>query len=252
MHPGNTDWIIQTYPVLESTNDFCRGLLDNEDVNEGTVVRAVIQRKGRGQGNNSWYGGKGENLTFSIILRPRFLSPANQFMLSMLASLAISRFLDIYTSGVRIKWPNDIFAGDKKIAGILIENSVMNNRIESSVVGIGLNINQELPGSHLPGAVSLRQLTGSIFDLDECLDLLLLKVDRLYAMLSEGRDEIIKQMYKERLYLLDSEGVYRSEGTVFSAFLRGVDNMGRLVLEKTDGEKICYSMQEVEFIRPAD
>ncbi len=252
MHSKNTDRRILTYPVLDSTNDFCRNLADRENVKEGTVVRAVIQEKGRGQGSNRWEGGAGDNLTFSIILRPLFLSPANQFVLSMVASLAISRFLDIYTAGVKIKWPNDIFAGDKKIAGILIENSVMNNRIESSVVGMGININQEFSGSHLPGAVSLRQLTGSIFDLDECLDMLCFEIDRLYSMLREGRNEIIKQLYREKLYLLDSEGTYLSEGTVFNAFIRGVDNTGRLMLEKTDGEKICYGMQEVEFIRPAD
>lgn len=243
-------WKVLTFEELDSTNNYCRDLINRREVAEGTVVHACVQTKGRGQGEKTWEGEPGMNLTFSVILRPEFLNPADQFMLSMIASLAIAGFLSSHTAGISIKWPNDIYAGNKKIAGILIENSVMQNRIDSSVMGIGVNINQKHFGAGLASAVSLRQLTGEYFDLRHCLDRLCGEIALLYNLLKKGGDGEIKERYTGMLYRLNEKITFRSSGRKFSAIQRGVDDTGRLIVELPGGRIKHFSLQELEFIIP--
>ena len=131
-------------------------LIKNTEVAEGTVVLAKEQTSGRGQVNNTWESSYGDNLLMSIVLYPEFLHAGNQFLLSKFVSLAIVDFLSYYLENVTIKWPNDIYVGNKKIAGVLIENSLRGAFISSSVVGIGLNVNQTEFSSSIPNPTSLK------------------------------------------------------------------------------------------------
>ena len=245
-------WKVLTFTALGSTNNYCRDLLQEKDVREGTVVRAIDQTEGKGQGTNTWESEPGKNLTFSIILRPRFLNPPDQFLLSMVASLAISGFLQEYTGGISIKWPNDIYADDKKIAGILIENSVIENSIDSTIMGIGVNINQVKFSNRLGTAISLAQLTGMTFSLVESLEKLCSMVSSLYNQLRRGEQDIIKKRYTGLMYRLNTESTYRSSGQEFRAIARGVDNSGRLILDLPGKGTRCFSFQEVEFSVPGN
>ena len=128
---------------LESTNNYAKQLVSDK-VEEGTVVLAQFQSKGRGQQGNYWESETGKNLLFSLILYPDFLEAEFQFSLSMLVSLAIVSVLDEETDEVQIKWPNDIYVGKLKIAGILIENTIKGSKLGSTIVGVGLNLNQEM------------------------------------------------------------------------------------------------------------
>ncbi len=243
-------WKVLEFAELDSTNNYCRDLINSGEAAEGTVVHALAQTKGRGQGVKTWEGEPGMNLTFSVILRPDFLNPADQFMLSMIASVAIAGFLSTHTTGISIKWPNDIYAGNKKIAGILIENSVMQNRLDNSVMGIGVNINQKHFSAGLTSAVSLRQLTGKVFDLRHCLDSLCGEIALLYNLLKNWRHDEIKQRYTGMLYRLNEKSTFRSSGRKFSAIPRGVDDTGRLIVELPGGGIKHFSLQELEFIIP--
>jgi BirA family transcriptional regulator, biotin operon repressor / biotin---[acetyl-CoA-carboxylase] ligase len=242
---GNKTIIFQS---LGSTNDHCKELLGRVEVDDGTVVWALSQQKGRGQGNNSWESEAGKNLTFSIILHPEYVEPSDQFYLSMVASLGVTDFLDERVKNVFVKWPNDIYAGSNKIAGILIENSVMENRLIHSIIGIGININQTSFDSNLPNPISIWMLTGEIFDLKSSLDEICLKIDHWLSLLRKREKTAIKTRYSEKLYGLNKENPYKADNKVFSAYLRGIDNFGRLALETGNGDIRYYGLKEVEFM----
>ncbi len=154
------------FESLPSTNSYAAFLLKNEVIPEGAIVSAEYQTTGRGQGSNIWESENGKNLLISIILYPSIIYPASQFLISMALSLGICDFLKRFIPDCSIKWPNDIYVNDDKIAGILIENSIMGDKIESTIAGIGLNINQEKFLSDAPNPVSLSLITGKKYDLN--------------------------------------------------------------------------------------
>lgn len=240
---------IVTFRELDSTNDYCKKLLDSRDVTEGTVIRALRQFRGRGQGNSTWESEGDKNLTFSVILHPLFLEPSRQFCISMAVSLGISDFLAGMAGEISIKWPNDIYAGSRKIAGILIENSIVDNKITDSIAGIGININQASFGSHIPNPVSLQQITGRSYDLKECLDKVCSSIDLYYSILRKGKKEKIKDHYTSRLFMINSEHIYTEKDRTFRAFIRGIDDFGRLALEEEGGRLRYFGMKEVQFIQ---
>ena len=139
----------------ESTNSYLKKVVKEERPEEGTLVIADFQTGGRGQMGNSWFSSKGDNLLFSLLVYPAQVKANEQFIISRIASLAIKNTLDLFIDDIRIKWPNDIYWQDKKIAGILIENDLQGDVIDNSVIGIGLNINQEKFPAELPNLVSL-------------------------------------------------------------------------------------------------
>src|SRR4030043_1139663 len=148
------------YENLTSTNTEAALLLKKNNIPEGTVIHTEYQTAGRGQHGNRGESEKGKNLLISIILYPGSVKSEEQFLISMTISLGICDFVDRYLEGSKVKWPNDIYFKDDKIAGILIENSLMGDTIESSVAGIGLNINQENFPGEIRNPVSLRMITG--------------------------------------------------------------------------------------------
>ena len=233
---------------LESTNQYLANLVRKEAPIEGTVVIANFQTAGKGQGNNSWEAEAGKNLTFSMVLYPKMLEAQHQFILSQLVSLAIIDTLKSEVADTSIKWPNDIYVGNKKIAGILIENVLLGKYIESCIIGIGLNVNQVNFCSNAPNPVSLKQLTGKDYDLSHLLKEI---CGNIFVRLAEALNEkpvSIFNAYFSSLYKKDNFCTYQTKNTSFMAKITAVLPTGELVVEKTDGSTKTFGFKEIELL----
>lgn len=235
--------------VVDSTNNYANQQIREEECREGTVFLAYEQTAGRGQLKNFWESEPGKNLTFSIVLYPSFLEIRHQFMISKVVTLGIYKALNKYIDNLKIKWPNDIYAGNEKLGGILIENSIMFGLIKSSVIGIGLNVNQTVFKSLAPNPVSIQILTNQHFDTDAVLAEILAGIDFYYALLKEGEDELIDQEFVSRLYRLDENHSFKSEHEIFSGKILGVNEIGQLLIQKSDGTVLDFHFKEVEFLQ---
>ena len=238
------------YIFLESvgsTNTHASGCIEAGHVPEGTVYYAGFQTGGRGQMGSRWESEKGKHLLFSVVLYPSVLQPSEQFVISMFISLGITDFIRNHIHGCTVKWPNDIYAGDDKIAGILIENTLMGSRISSTVAGIGININQEIFPVYLKNPVSLRLLTGSEYDIFSSLKEVAACLDRRYKQVISGDASTIREEYVSSLYGLNEWRQYRSRSGEFTGRIISVNEQGLLRIEAS-GELRDYAFKEVEFI----
>ncbi|MBK9390833.1 MAG: biotin--[acetyl-CoA-carboxylase] ligase [Bacteroidetes bacterium] len=239
---------ILSFENLTSTNTYASGLLKSEVVQEGTIIRASFQSAGRGQTGNGWESEAGKNLLISIILYPTAISPADQFLISRVISLGITDFLGKELQECKIKWPNDIYVRNDKIAGILIENSVMDNKLVSSIVGIGLNINQRKFTGNAPNPVSMTILTGKEYDTDNCLTELSMAIDKRYDLLMKGKNEIICSDYISKLYRKNEWFGFRDKDGIFKGKIVSVTEEGLLLIEHPDRKIREYAFKEVDFI----
>ncbi len=233
---------------LPSTNTYAANLLKSKEVPEGTIVRAKYQSAGRGQMGNTWESEPGKNLLISIILYPRVIHASEQFLISMAISLGISDFLEREISGCKIKWPNDIYVKNDKIAGLLIENALIDNSIISTIAGIGLNINQRIFLSDAPNPVSMSMITGKEYDTDQCLKGLSEALDRRYSLLLSGKLNIIRNDYISRLFRHREWCYYKDSNGTFKGRLISVNEAGMLIIENPAGKLTEYSFKEIEFI----
>jgi BirA family biotin operon repressor/biotin-[acetyl-CoA-carboxylase] ligase len=233
----------------DSTNNYANSQIRENDLSEGTVFLAYDQTAGRGQLTNFWESEAGKNLTFSIVLNPDFLEIRRQFQLSKATALGIYKALNKYVDHLKIKWPNDIYAGDKKLGGILIENSIMYGLLKTSVIGIGLNVNQEVFRSKAPNPVSMRQLTNQHYDREDILQEILSGIDCYYSMLKDGAYEKIDQEFLNVLYRLNERHLFRSENGEFEGEICGVNEIGQLLIKRTDGNILDFHFKEVEFLQ---
>ncbi len=233
---------------LPSTNTYIVKLLRDETLPEGTIVHTNYQSAGRGQSGNSWESEKGKNLLISILIFPSMIKPVNQFIISMAISLGICDFLDRHIPGCTIKWPNDIYVNNDKIAGILIENSIMGEIIEYTIAGIGLNVNQEKFLSDAPNPVSMKQLTGNHFDLTSSLSQLSSDLDKRYKLVLSESYDLIRNDYSSKLYRRNGWFNFRDMKGIFSGRIISVYETGRLQIEKKSGLFEEYSFKEIEFI----
>jgi BirA family transcriptional regulator, biotin operon repressor / biotin---[acetyl-CoA-carboxylase] ligase len=215
---------------------------------EGSVIWAEYQTQGRGQGENYWESSKRENLTFSILVYPTFLKAVQQFYLSKIISLSVADFLSLYTTQVCIKWPNDIYIGEKKAAGILIENALERDFIGESIVGIGININQELFLSNAPNPVSLKQVTGKNYDLKEMLGIFLDIFEFRYGMLKDADYTTIDENYLNVLFRKGSSAQFKSDNKIFTGIIDNVEETGELVIIDNAGKIRKFLHKEVEFV----
>ncbi len=233
---------------IDSTNNYANHLISADSATNGTVVLAQYQKKGRGQRGNYWESAPGKNLLASVVLFPSFLPVPKQFYLSKITSLALVNWLSGKIDSVRIKWPNDIYAGNNKIAGILIETSVKGNSLHSAVVGIGLNLNQLKFSSEIPNPVSLKMITGQHSDIidaaNEFREILL----ELYEKLKEGKYNEIDNAYFNFLYRKNEWAAFKEKGQLIEARILGIGEYGQLLLEDRSGNIKAYMFKEVEFI----
>ena len=229
-----------------STNDDAR----DARYGHGELILAERQTAGRGQRGHKWSSGEGLNLTFSLVLEPRFRPAAGQFLLSEAVSLALVDTLARFGIGARIKWTNDIYVGDRKIVGILLEHNLAGGALSRTIVGIGLNVNQTEFDPALPNPTSMRLLAGRAFDRDEVLRVLYERLMDRYAELERSGGEALQQAYRKALYRLDERQRFRdpASGAEFEAVIRGVRPAGDLLLEHADGMLRTYLFREVEFV----
>ena len=233
---------------IESTNSYASGIIESESLTEGTIIYTNYQTAGRGQKGNRWESEDGKNLLLSIVLFPGSVKPEDQFIISIFVSLGICDFLKMLIPDCNIKWPNDIYAGDDKIAGILIENSIISNAIVNSVAGIGLNINQEEFPDELPNPVSLKILTGKEYDRDFCLKQLAGCLDLRYKQVISGSWDELRNEYILSLYHLNKWRRFKSEYGIFQGKIVSVTDSGCLRIEEKSGNIREFSFKQIEFI----
>lgn len=234
-------------PECHSTNTLLMELAQKTQQAEGTVVITQAQTQGRGQRGNGWEAEPGKNITFSILLKPHFLTALAQFNLTVAISLALTDFLKSrLTDKPSIKWPNDILVNGRKITGILIENTLAGENIQQSVVGIGLNVNQQRFTT--PHATSMYLETGNEYDLSKELSDLVECVERRYLQLRSGRASDLRQEYLSNLYWIHQEQQFVSNGRMFKGTIEGVDAVGKLAVSD-QGQINYFGIKEISFVR---
>lgn len=231
-----------------STNNYLKELLQTQTVDEGTVVWADFQSAGKGQRGNGWESEAGKNILFSIVLFPGFIKAGEQFILSQIVSLAVANCLQEYTAGISIKWPNDIYWNEKKICGILLENTILEDNIGHSVAGIGININQENFTSEAPNPVSLKQITNRDYNLEEILKTVVDNINVYYQQIKIGKTDSLIKQYKESLLRKDGYHLYNDGISNFLARIQDVDSSGILILKTKEGEERHFAFKEVKYI----
>lgn len=235
---------------VDSTNNFLKELVSkSEPLPEGTVIMADNQYAGRGQQQNIWHAEPGKNLTFSLYLKPGFLPVVQQFFLNMAISIGVNDGLaKLLGPGVRVKWPNDIYYQDQKIGGILIENMIAGNRIKSSIIGIGVNVNQQHFVPEISSrTVSVYQILHKDVSLKTLLADICSHIESNYLKLM-GTDYLyLRSAYHKRLYRIAESRKYRQNGEVFVGILQGVRDNGMLVLLRDEKEQE-YNFKEIEFL----
>jgi BirA family biotin operon repressor/biotin-[acetyl-CoA-carboxylase] ligase len=230
-----------------STNDEAR----KECYDHLDAIWSEYQTSGRGQRGHSWHSAEGENVTFSVVLKPTFLPVVEQFLLSEVVALALVDTMAEYGIECRIKWTNDLYAGDSKLAGVLIEHQLSTEGIVRTIVGIGLNINQREFPADLPNPTSMALLRSVSFDRREVLERYMANLEAWYGRLLEGNKSAIEERYRELMYHLDEQHTYAlASGEKFRAIIRGVRPSGELRLEHEDGTIREYAFKEVEFVLP--
>lgn len=215
------------------------------------AVWAEHQSAGRGQRGHSWHSHEGENITFSVVLTPTFLPIHEQFLLSEIVALALVHTLREYGIECRIKWTNDIYAGDNKIVGILIEHALSGDTLARTIAGIGLNVNQREFPADLPNPTSMACERGETFDREEIIKRIMENLEAQYCRLEQGEKAAIEREYIETMYHLGEPHTYAyPSGEEFVATIRGVRHSGELRLEHSDGTIREYAFKEVEFVLP--
>lgn len=239
-----------TIKQVDSTNSFLKNLLSNsKPVPEGTVIMAEEQYAGRGQQQNTWHSEPGKNLTFSLLLKPHFLSVGDQFDLNRAASLGVYDALKpILGDQLKIKWPNDIYYSDRKLGGMLIENTIQGGQLKDSVIGIGLNINQENFPSGASNATSVKQILQKDYDLTLLLSEICKYIEVYYLKLKAGQIDFVRKAYLSRLYWLNEVKNFESNDGVFNGTVKNVLPNGLLVIEDTNGRQLEFNLKELKFL----
>lgn len=239
---------IKYYEKVSSTNEVAAQLLSVKKASHGTVISASFQTSGKGQRNNKWHSEALKNLIISIILYPKTLRPSLQFYISGIISIAVAEALEAFLSEISIKWPNDIYYANDKIAGILIENSIIGNKISSSICGIGVNINQENFPENLPNPTSLKIITGKTYNINTVEKSILDSLNRWFDLLTDKQYKLIDLEYTKRLYKLGEMTKFRTENVEFYGKISGVNSSGQLQISTSEGINKTFSFKEVEIV----
>jgi BirA family transcriptional regulator, biotin operon repressor / biotin---[acetyl-CoA-carboxylase] ligase len=250
--PIHTLFIGKTHHHLarvESTNAYLRRFIAESDtlVPEGAVITATEQFGGRGQAGKPWLTESGKNIIMSVLLKPVFLEPRQVFYLNKAIALAVHDALATEIHGVKIKWPNDMVHQNKKIAGILIENVLGAHRIQQTIIGIGINVNQTEFDSSLPNPTSIINITGRETDLSELFDKICAQLEKYYLQLRTGQFTTIDALYHHHLLNHQSEQTFLYQNQKITATISGVSAGGKLILH-TPTEKLELDLGEVEWV----
>jgi BirA family biotin operon repressor/biotin-[acetyl-CoA-carboxylase] ligase len=241
---------------VDSTNAYANQVFPGAEFENGTVIWAHEQFAGRGQHDHRWISEACKNLTITVCLKPRFLAPGRQFQLNKAIALGIIDFIDSFlqpaSPGLQpassIKWPNDIYIGNRKIGGILIENRIMGSSLETSFAGIGINVNQTRFTSDIPNPVSLIQILGRETELKASLLTLCGFLDMRYQELRQKDPVSLDQEFDRSLLGFDQWGNFVCHGARLEGKIKGVDNSGRLLLETHNSEILSFDHQEITYL----
>lgn len=216
---------------------------------EGDVIWAERQSAGRGQRGHLWQSAEGLNLTFSALLEPTFLPATEQFSLLQVVALAMVDALAEFDIEAKIKWTNDIYVGDKKIVGILMEHKLQGASLSRTIAGIGINVNQTEFDPALPNPTSMRLIAGKVFDREEVLGCITDKLIRRYDMLRRGDHTTLHTDYHLKLYRLGEKHTYAlPDGSRFEGTITGVERQGALKISTPQGDEHKFLFKEVEFV----
>jgi len=231
-------------PECHSTNTLAADLANGAP--EGTVVITHNQTAGRGQRGNTWLVKPGANFTLSIILYPKFLSIQHQFALNIFSALAVADYLSNYVGErVKIKWPNDVMIDDKKVCGILIENQISASHLSKTIVGIGLNMNQQ--EFEYEKAASLSTMSGRGFNLVLEFEPLMEAIEHRYLQLRQGKLAEQRSDYLARMYWRHEPHIFQSAGGSLHGIITGIDDAGKLVIS-ADGQLHAFDVKEVAYV----
>ncbi len=228
---------------VDSTNNFAANLISDQICQSGAVILADVQTAGKGQMGNTWESAESKNLLCSLVWKPDNLSVDDQFKLSWMISLALHKLLLRFGIDAQVKWPNDIYVGSQKIAGMLIENQLEGSRISWVIAGIGLNVNQQQFDSAT--AVSMHHFLGIDVQvktvLSELLDLMNGYVNNWESLNTQFKAEV-----EEILFQKGMEANYRDEHGEFVGVIQGITNEGKLAVKVMD-ELRTYNLKEIQF-----
>ena len=213
--------------------------------NEALLLTTDFQTAGRGQRGTSWEAAAGENILFGFALRPQGLRAQQQFVLSEMLALSVALALDEYVDGVSVKWPNDIYVGDRKICGMLLEHDLCGNSIDTTITGVGINVNQQSFCSDAPNPVSLFQLLGHTTSRTTLVETIIRNFSRMYH---DADEEKVHATYCSRLFRREGLHRWRDRDGEFLASIDGVGADGLLSLRRTDGDVRTYAFKEVAYL----
>ncbi len=233
-----------------STNDYAMELIRMGQATSGTLISATEQTQGRGLDVNRWESQSGKNLLISILVQPVGIKPSDQFILNQVSSLAICNFLKskLPSRQVCVKWPNDVYIENKKAAGILINNIICGDKILWSVIGMGININQEKFFEDAPNPVSLKMLTGINYDLNLCLQELEYFFSVWHGYMTNAMHDIIRKEYLKSLYQFGRQAKYLYHDSPIIARITGIGAYGKLLLQTSDGNFLACDLKEIKFL----
>ena len=238
---------------VDSTNSYATELLRQNNIPEGTIIYTFEQTKGRGQRGNAWESEPHKNIALSLVLHPSFLSAGKQYLLTKITALAVTDLMaemlgtNAEKEQIKIKWPNDIYIGEKKIGGILIENTLRDTHIQSSIIGIGININQT-DFKTTTNSTSLALITNKEFDLKETINSLCSFIEARYLQLKASKLRTIDSEYLQRLYRLNSWNKYSANDKIFEGKITGVSESGKLRVQLRTEEIKEFDLKEIVFI----
>lgn len=235
--------------AIDSTNTYLRQLSASKAIEDFTVVVAKHQTKGRGQMGTQWNVQGAKNLTMSVFKDITGVDVERNFYISIAVSLAVFEALkSLNVEKLSIKWPNDILSENKKIAGILIENVIKQNRLQASIIGIGINVNQT-EFENLPKASSLQLMSGRFFELDEVMITVLHKLEYFFKLLQKNSFSTLKAQYEEHLFRKNKPSTFKDmEGNMFSGYIKGVSNSGNLQVLLEDEIIKEFDLKEITLL----
>ena len=239
--------VLNHFDELPSTNLLALEMLANERITEGVVISTFHQTAGRGQMGNRWESHPNQNISVSIVLLPTFIQAREQFHLNKAIALAVADFVSLFTEGVAVKWANDIYVGDKKVAGILIQNTLSGDTIQSSVVGIGVNVNQTV-FPNLPNASSLKLASSASLDLPTALEKLLKCVEARYLQLKTRKFDDLHVEYLSKMFRFGEDFIFQYPNEIyFSGKIVGVTDAGQLTVMTKQGME-NFDIKEIKFV----
>jgi BirA family transcriptional regulator, biotin operon repressor / biotin---[acetyl-CoA-carboxylase] ligase len=234
-------------PTCHSTNDIAAEIIQNNGITDGTVIYTDYQTAGKGQRGNSWESNPNLNLTMSLILDCKFLPLKNHFFLSKIAALAVAQAIEsLLKQPIKIKWPNDLYLNEKKIGGILIESSIQGKKIQYSIIGFGVNVNQtsfENPRATSIGANNSHRIIKIPYLAEKICE----EFERLFLALRNESKENLKTMYLDKLFGMNELREFKDKTGTFFGKITGINPEGLLKINCGNLEKY-YDIKEIEYL----